>query len=276
MAFVEPHVIFNGGAPSALGPVGERAGFSFHLYCFERSGLAPCARRRELVVDNAEAISKRNGWPLVLSEFGATDSLGEVTVVGDLADRRMLSWLHWAYWNHDPFAARPHEGLVRQLGTPPEGTNVKEDKLVLLARPYPRAVAGTPLGWTWSPESRTFEARWSTTAAGTPLARGAITEIVLPQVAFPVGWHVAAISGGKPVESGEAGVLAIAAAPGAGEVSVRVEPGRGPAAGRKKAKIKRKAKRKPGAKAKRAKPKRKPSAKAKKAKPKTKAAPSGG
>lgn len=247
MTFVEPHVIFNGGARSWLGAVGPGAGLSFHLYCFERSGLEPCSVRRAWVLDNAEELGKRHGWPLLLSEFGATDRVEENDLIAGEADRRMLSWLHWAYWNHDPFASRPHEGLIRDLALPPEGTNVKEDKLAVLARPYPRAIAGTPLAWSWSAPAREFVARWSPApvAGVAGLASGAVTEVVLPRFAFPSGWHVAGLAGGEVVESAEPDVLLVRALPGAGEVSVRVVAGRAAAPARRPAAKKKPAARKP-------------------------------
>jgi endoglycosylceramidase len=251
IAFVEPHVVFNAGAPSWLGGLSDRrVGFSFHVYCQPApawAGIPGCDRRRPTALDNAEAVAARNGWPLLMSEFGATDDESELRVMTDEADDRMLSWLEWAYWNRDPFAARPHEGLIGDIGLEPQGANVKAGKLALLARPYPRAVAGTPAGWSWSRESRTFRARWSTKPAGAVApGPGAATEIVLPRPSYPAGWHVVAIEGGRRVASGEDDVLAVAAQRDAAFVSVTVGPGAPktrpakPKAKRKKAKAKRK------------------------------------
>jgi endoglycosylceramidase len=141
----------------------------------------------------------------------------------DLADEHMVGWQHWAYWNQDPCCARDHEGLIRALDRPPEGDNVKADKLAALARPYPRAVAGTPLRWSW--KDGVFEAAWSTArAGGGRLRRGLATEIELPPAAFPAGFHMS-IDGGTvrtPRGTRVLTTLRVVANRGAREVSVRV------------------------------------------------------
>jgi endoglycosylceramidase len=241
MVWVEPHVIFNSGAASWVrAPAGRGAsGFSFHVYCRETfPGQAPCAVRRPLAFDHAEDVAGRTGMALLLSEFGATDDARELDVMAREADARMLPWLEWALWNHDPFAARPHEGLLRDLDGGLGPGNVKAEKLALLARPHPRAVAGTPLGWTWNPAARVLEVRWRPAPVpGAPrLARDAATEVVLPAVAYPAGW-TARVSGGRFAgpRSGagalargaaEADVVRVVAVPDAREIVLRVLPGR--------------------------------------------------
>lgn len=241
--WVEPHVIFNQGVPSHVRhPVpGSAAGFSFHVYCSELPEFvaAPgCTTRRPQAFDNAEAVSRRTGMALLLTEFGATDRGDVLEPMVEEADRRSLGWLHWALWNHDPFAARPHEGVVRDLAAPPEGENVKADKLAVLARPAPRAIAGTPRGWTWSADRRELVVRWSPAPAdgARGLTPGARTEVVLPPTAFPGGWratvrggrvHGAADGAGRLAPgAAEADVVEVEADPGADEVELRVVAGR--------------------------------------------------
>lgn len=281
--WAEPHVIFNQGVPSWISrPVakGAPAGFSFHVYCSELPawlGAPDCSARRPRAFEEAEAVARRTGSALLMTEFGATDRADALVPVAEEADRRSLGWLEWALWNHDPFAARPHEGLVRDLAAPPEGANVKEDKLALLARPYPRAVAGTPRGWTWSAPAREFVLRYGTEPAdpGRGVAAGAETEVVLPPSAFPAGWR-AEVRGGRVVGAAdgagalspgatEADVLRVVAAPDAGEVEVHVVAGRPAAKKAKKPKARKPRARKPRAKGKR------PAAKQRRPAPKRKA-----
>ena len=262
--WVEPHVIFNQGVPSWIGrpggAAGGPAGFSFHVYCSELPDFVPappCSVRRPQAFEQAEAVARRTGMALLMTEFGATDRAEVLQPVLEEADRRSLGWMEWALWNHDPFAARPHEGLVHDLAAAPEGDNVKAPKLALLARPHPRAVAGTPRGWTWSAQARELVVRWSTAAADArrDLAPGARTEVVLPPAAFPSGWQVAGVSGGRVVGAAdgpgglaagaaEADVLMVAAQPGASEVEVRVVSGRPKVAKKRKTARRRKAARK--------------------------------
>lgn len=133
--------------------------------------------------------------------------------------------MQWAYWNEDPCCARPHEGLLRSLGAGPDGPgNVKLDKLAVLARPYPRAVAGVPERWSWDPSSRTFEAAWRTRPAGDRAAfpRGTVTEVELPPAAL--GGYRATVTGGKVVSRRRARILRIANDRGAQRVELTVAP----------------------------------------------------
>ncbi|HEY8638238.1 MAG TPA: cellulase family glycosylhydrolase, partial [Solirubrobacteraceae bacterium] len=147
LLLVEPHVIFNGGADTHLDRIGD--GLSFHVYCHEIAGVQPCTSREPRVFGDADRWSARTGGALLLTEFGATDDLAAIARTAALADRHRLSWLEWAWWNRDPPGARPAEGIVVDPHRQPLGANVKARKLAVLARPYPRAVAGTPLRWGW-------------------------------------------------------------------------------------------------------------------------------
>ncbi len=224
LVLYEPQVIANQGAASAIGPLGDpRAVFAPHLYCSPVSGSPSCAEREPHALDNATRQAQRGGDGLFLGEFGATDDIATIARVVGMADVRMLSWTHWAYWNQDPCCARSHEGLVRTLTQPPGGDNVKADKLAELARPYPRATAGTPLSFEWDREHRTFEARWSTSrvdGAGRFGTKG-ITELVLPPSAFPGGFR-AVVDGGRIMGSKRSRRLKIVARRGAETVSVAV------------------------------------------------------
>jgi len=213
---VEPHVIFNGGADTHLDRIGD--GLSFHVYCHEIAGVQPCTSREPRVFGDADRWSARTGGALLLTEFGATDDLAAIARTAALADRHRLSWLEWAWWNRDPPGARPAEGLVLDPRRPPRGTNVKAAKLAALARPYPRAVAGTPLRWGW--DGSTFSAAWSTRPPrGARLRKSATTEIVLPAIAFPRGEAIT-IAGGRLARPDLPGVARVAALPGARRVTV--------------------------------------------------------
>jgi len=216
LLLVEPHVIFNGGADTHLDRIGD--GLSFHVYCHEIAGVQPCTSREPRVFGDADRWSARTGGALLLTEFGATDDLAAIARTAALADRHRLSWLEWAWWNRDPPGARPAEGLVLDPRRPPRGTNVKAAKLAALARPYPRAVAGTPLRWGW--DGSTFSAAWSTRPPrGARLRKSATTEIVLPAIAFPRGEAIT-IAGGRLARPDLPGVARVAALPGARRVTV--------------------------------------------------------
>ncbi|WP_354697888.1 hypothetical protein DSM112329_03541 [Paraconexibacter sp. AEG42_29] len=165
LVFVEPGVNFNQGAATWIGDTGDpQTGFSFHVYCSPVVGSTPCATRQPRAFANAEKQVVAGRQTSLLTEFGATDDLGRLRSVLEDADRAMVGWLHWAYFNEDPFAARPHEGLVRTLAEAPGPRTVKAEKLAVLARPGPVLIAGTPRGWSWNDSAERLEVTWSTAA----------------------------------------------------------------------------------------------------------------
>jgi endoglycosylceramidase len=234
LVFYEPNVLFDYGADTHHADLGDQAvGFSFHAYSAAASPGMPhmpvrlqdlASRWQEQrVFDLAERHSRAAGAALLLSEFGATDHLHAVKRAADLADRNMVSWQYWAYWNRDPCCERPEEGLIHDLAQPPSGSNVKEAKLDVLARPYPRAVAGTPRRFAFDHDSGAFQMTYSTqTPSGQIVAAGSETEVLLPERHYPRGYAVGA-SGAEVTSALGERVLRLVSKPGQGSVAVRVE-----------------------------------------------------
>lgn len=247
LVFVEPGVSFNQGATSWLGAVGDaRTGFSFHVYCSPVAGLAGCAGRQAGAFANAERQAAGGGQALLMTEFGATDDLGALRSVLDDADRAMVGWEHWAYFNQDPCCARPHEGLVRRLDVPPGPDTVKADKLAVLARPGPVLIAGTPSGWSWDEKAGRLTVSWSTArvrgpasrarvrAAGAARAAGSgstafvdearVSTFELPPASVPGKWSVLA-TGGRVVSAARERRVRVLADAGTSAVTVVIQRG---------------------------------------------------
>jgi endoglycosylceramidase len=245
LVFYEPNVLFDYGSDTHHGDLRNApAGLSFHAYCLAASPGMPalrgrvqdvaCRAQEQRVFTLAERQSHRHGEGLLLSEFGATDDLGTIHRVAGLADRNMVSWQYWAYWNRDPSAERPYEGLLHRLSAPPEGANVKRDKLAALARPFPRAVAGTPTGFRFDPATRTLELSYSTAppdgGGSEPRKPGkageageAVTELFAGHLHYPRGYEVETT--GATVTSGEGErIVRLEPLPGATEARVRLTP----------------------------------------------------
>ena len=205
MVFYETHPVFGSGADTNIADTGdENAGFSFHIYCLgstvglpdDAFGPFSCPLGIDRPFERAEAQSERTGDALLLSEFGATDAQGALRRDVDAAERHMMSWQYWSYWNRDPCCERPHEGIVHDLSRPPRGDNVKQEKLDVLVRPYPRAVAGTPTSFGFDPDSGTFELVYETDPS-----IDAPTEILVPVSRhYPDGYE-ATVSGPGQITS---------------------------------------------------------------------------
>jgi endoglycosylceramidase len=235
IVFYEPNVLFDYGADTRHPALGDSStGFSFHVYCLAASPGLPsisgraqdlaCRRQEQRVFTLAERHARRSGETLLLSEFGATDDTANIGRVADMADANMVSWQYWAYWNRDPSGERPEEGLVHDLAREPGPDNVKWDKLDALARPYPRAVAGTPVHFGFDRRSRRFELSYLTESpAGGRSDPDAETEIYLGRRHYPSGYS-ATVTGAEHLSDRGAELLRLGAPAGPGQVTVSVTP----------------------------------------------------
>ena len=95
---------------------------------------------------------------------------------------------------------------------------MKQPKLDVLVRPYPRAVAGTPTSWSFDPQARTFELRFTSN----PSIRMP-TEIFVPARHFPRGYSVR-VTGPARVVSARNAPLLLLRGTGPGEVRVEIAP----------------------------------------------------
>ncbi len=169
----------------------------------------------------------RTGSALLLSEFGATDDVDELTRIANLADRHRVSWQEWHYCGcSDPTTSGPGDvqALVKDPAKPPRGANVFLGKLRALARPYPQAIAGTPLGFHFAPDTRRFGLAYTTTSPGggdTP--PNPLTDVFLPRIQYPNG-YVAQARGGSVTRVANGRHLIVRAKPAAKVVAVTVTP----------------------------------------------------
>jgi endoglycosylceramidase len=231
VVFYEPQVLFNSDADTSIPALGfARTGFSFHVYC--SPGLvagAPtdCAEIEQAVFDNADQQSKRTGDALLLSEYGATDDTATLTRIARLADSRMVSWQEWHYCGcSDPTTTGPGDvqALVKDPANPPRGANVFRQKLKALARPYPQAIAGTPLSFSFEPATRRFELVYETKRAkGQGAFNRGLTDVFVPKIQYPRGYR-AQVRGGSLFSASSRRHLIVRAEPGANRVTLTVAP----------------------------------------------------
>jgi endoglycosylceramidase len=241
VAWYEPNVIFNDGAKTSHGDTGPNAGMSFHIYCLAEGNTpgpspvdpeqqAGCSNFEDLPYQNADAQSARTGDALLLSEFGATDDLGQIERVIAGADNHMVGWQYWHYCQcADPTTSGvgSTQALVLDPHKPPAGDNVRTDKLKVLARPYPQAVAGTPRSYAFDSVKRTFALDYSTArAGGDGFASGADTQVFVPARQYPRGYDVR-VEGGEAISKPNDQALRIRACARRSQVRVRIAPGLG-------------------------------------------------
>jgi endoglycosylceramidase len=230
LVFYEPNALFNSSARTSHGDTGDpHAGFSFHIYCLAGGGgfTSPvCAVNQDTVLDNADEHIERTGDASLVTEFGASDDLVDTRRVIDLADEHMVGWQYWHYCDcDDPTTSGPGvQSVVIDPTKPPQGDNVKWEKLRLLARPFPQAVAGTPRSFSFDPDTRVFELTYATTAPdGSKTARRVRTEVRVPTINFPDGYAVD-VEGASVTSRADAGVLELKRDARASRVVVSVTP----------------------------------------------------
>ena len=230
LVFYEPLVTFDFGAKTSHGDTGDaNAGFSFHNYClpgaFGGPGSGPsCEALEDMVFTNAEEQVARTGDVPLLTEFGATDDLDTIERLVRLSDAYMVGWQYWHYCDcDDPTTAGPGvQSLVVDPAEPPRGDNVRRAKLRMLARPYPRAVAGTPTDFGFDPETGEFTLTYSAESPDGSVSRRRLdTEVFVPRINYPRGYEVEA-NGAEVVSRRGARVLRLERERGAKEVTLTV------------------------------------------------------
>jgi len=226
LVWVEPHALFGHGVQTHLGSLGDNGiGLSFHQYCTSASfthshgGTAgpDCPVQGGLVFDNADSAADANGWTSLLTEFGASDDLGDLTTVTANADSHLVGWQYWHYkeWA-DPTTESQGSGGQGLFTNDADLSTVKQAKADVLIRPYPRAVAGVPAS-LW------FDAGASRALLFLYHARPGVTEVFLPHRQYPHG-YVVQVKGPVRVVSRPGATLLLLRNTGAGSVQVVVEP----------------------------------------------------
>jgi endoglycosylceramidase len=235
LVWYEPNVIFNDGANTTLGPLGDpHAGFAFHDYCLtEPESLGQpdstaCETLDDLVFKNALAHVASTHDALLMTEFGATQSVGYLEDMVTRADENMVPWMEWAYCGcNDPTTQGPGDtqAIVKNTALPPTGSNLVTTTLDALVEPYPQLIAGTPVSWGYDRSTRTFSLRFTTARAGGGRAfgRGAVSVVAAPALDYPRG-YAAVARGAAIVSQRGARLLVLAACRGATAISVTVAP----------------------------------------------------
>jgi endoglycosylceramidase len=165
LIFDEPDNYASRGLPTYIGPMAFRnLVFNVHVYCGARSpatgnptNIEACAAQEEhsLAVrasDRPEMASETQpkGPAWIVSEFGATSDPMLLAPITAALDARQVSWIYWGWKYYGDPTGSADESLLMADGRLRTTSTV-------LSRAYPQAVAGTPLRFSFSPETDVFD-----------------------------------------------------------------------------------------------------------------------
>ncbi|MHB8512821.1 MAG: cellulase family glycosylhydrolase [Actinomycetota bacterium] len=202
IVFWEPDVTNDFGAGNWVGlgiPFADpNNAISFHDYCLVGGQFVPglsrdadpeCPVAEQLAFNQQSLAAQRNGSAELLSEFGASDESGDLNRVLTLADTNMVGWQYWSYGNwRDPTGNDGGEGLFTNDLNRFDSASWKS-KVALLERPYPQAIAGSPVSYSF--DGSTFNVSWTPDGAIDSSAHP--TEIFVPDARFPSGYTVSTV-----------------------------------------------------------------------------------
>ncbi len=209
IAFIEPSSARNLGVATALRKTRhDHVVYAPHLYDpAAETGEGFDEARRSALVAHARALAEDArvlGTPLWVGEYGARgDSAGLAPYMDAAYDALAEALAGGMFW---------HFGRDGAYGIQDANGQDKEAVLDAIVRPFPQAVAGVPLAFSFDDATREVSFSW------TPEARvSAPTLLALPVRTYPDGYEV---SCDGCVHHSEGAILIITA-PGDGRVSVR-------------------------------------------------------
>lgn len=211
LIFGEPFVLFNFGLSTTNIPSpgsDPASGLSFHMY-------TTAVTKEPAVLANAAVWSQLTGGALLNTEWGATTSSSDIDRQAGELDSALLPWIFWSIGE-----------IVADQTQPPTPTNLVSSTVQSLVQPYPVAVAGTPVSYSYSAATHELDFGWSTDSPDgrriPPNTPPTVFEV--PSTVYPNGYSVKVVGGfvtSKPC----APLLEVAPLKGATQVSVGINPG---------------------------------------------------
>jgi endoglycosylceramidase len=224
--WIEPNVVSAEADANNVGLVRDpHLGFAFHDYCGTESELQTnllCPQLDDQTVSAELKYGTAHRVPTLLTEFGATQDKANLTEMVGMADKYMLGWTEWAYTGNDKTSTSPDgQALVLDPAKPPRGSNVETAKLKALAEVYPKVIAGTPTGYSFS--GGVFHLTYSTARVSGHgrFGVGSVTVIAVPHIQYPHGYRVT-VSGARVVSAAGAPTLRLRSRHGAHTIKVTV------------------------------------------------------
>ena len=165
LIFDEPDNYASRGFPTFIGPMNlPNLVFNVHIYCGARSpvtgnptNVVACAFQdarslRKRAEDRPEmaSVPQPGGPAWFVSEFGATSSPLLAASITAKMDAEQVGWAYWSWKYYGDPTGSAAESLVMADGRLRSTASV-------LSRVYPQAVAGTPLRYSFSPQTDVFD-----------------------------------------------------------------------------------------------------------------------
>jgi endoglycosylceramidase len=230
LIYVEPDIywVTGGNVPSQLGPIPfPRVVFNFHDYCGDRSpvtgdptDLLKCLQSEETAASEQDvtrlSMSSGNqptGPAIIMSEFGATNSVPLAGFDVEWAGLSTVSWIYWAWKYYDDPTGSSAEGLELPNGT-------YTPIVTVLSRTYPQEVAGVANAVLFNPFTSAFSMAYTPSVS----AHGQTIINVAASQHYPNGW-CSAVKGGKIVSAAGDTHLRVQRVGTPSEVYVSVTPG---------------------------------------------------
>jgi endoglycosylceramidase len=187
-------------------------GLVFAPHYYQYAALAGTAPNADLVpIDLKKWTDQGATWgvPVLVGEFGATSATPGIEAYlaahFDALDALGASGTVWEYsvatelWNGEDLSVVSADGTERPAAA-------------AIVRPYPRAIAGSAITFSYDTSSSALSLQYTPTAG--------VSEVAIPARAYPAGYAVQ-ITGGC-ADSSQPGRLLVQADPGAGAVDVTV------------------------------------------------------
>ncbi len=202
-------------------------GFSFHVYCLAGAPPRPATsasceqstswsrqRRRAAPSDRRRACcSASSARPTTSTSIRATSAAPTGTWSPGSTGTTATAT------TRPPRPAPATQALVLDPAKPPTGANVKHAKLGVLVRPYPQAVAGTPLSSASTPTAGASSSlRDPTRLRQGSLASRSSTEVFMPRMHYRHGYRVRARAPSRSAAAARS-ICSCARCRGAGRVS---------------------------------------------------------
>ena len=165
LIFDEPDNYASRGLPTYLGSMDfPNLVYNVHIYCGARSPVTgnpthvdACADQEEhsLAVRQSDrpamaSPAQPNGPAWMVTEFGASSDPPLLASITTALNARQVSWIYWAWKYYGDPTGSADESLVMADG------HLRSTAYVL-SQVYPQAVAGTPLRFSFSPETDVFD-----------------------------------------------------------------------------------------------------------------------